>query len=47
LIHLVVLSTLEQEGGAVVLCGKIVIKVWHFLDLWCFQNNWELERKKG
>jgi hypothetical protein len=40
---LVVLYPLEQEGGVVVLCGQILSsKVWHSLDLWCFQDNWEL-----
>jgi hypothetical protein len=43
--HLVVLCSLEQEGGAAVLVGKFYhqtyIKVWHSLDLWSFQDNWE------
>jgi hypothetical protein len=48
--HIVVLYSLEQEGGAVVLRGKILssnfgIKVWHSLDLWCFQDNLELGEK--
>jgi hypothetical protein len=42
--HLVVLCSLEQEGGAAVICGKIlssnfVKKEWHCLDIWCFQDN--------
>ena len=49
--HLVVLCSLEQEGGEGVLCEQIlssnfVIKVWHSLDLWCFQDNWELRKTK-
>jgi hypothetical protein len=41
------LCSLEQEGGMAVLRGhilssNIVIKVWHSLDLWFFQDNWEL-----
>jgi hypothetical protein len=50
--HLVALCSLEQEGVAAVLHGQILssnfaINIWHFLDLWCFQDNWELEKKKG
>ena len=48
--HLVVLCSLEQEGGAAVLRGNILssnfIKVWHSLDLWCFRDNWDLEGEK-
>jgi hypothetical protein len=48
--HLVVLCSLEQEGGAAFLLGQNLssnfdIKVWHSLDLWCFQDNWELGNK--
>ena len=25
--------------------AHFVIKVWHSLDLWCFQDNWELWKK--
>ena len=44
---LVVLCSLEQEVGTAVgtvLRGEnFVIKAWNFLDLWCFQNNWNSE----
>jgi hypothetical protein len=48
--QLVVLCSLEQEGGAAVLRGQIlssnfVIKVWRSLDSWYFQENWELNKK--
>ena len=44
------LCSLEQEGDADDFCGQILssnfdIKVWHSLDLWCFQDNWELKNK--
>ena len=47
--QLFVLCSHEQEGDAAVLHGQIlssnfVIKFWHNMDLWCFQDNWEINK---
>jgi hypothetical protein len=38
--RLVVLCSLEG-GGRGPSWADFVNQVWHFLDLWCFQSNWE------